>query len=97
MQSPDKFKCKICKNAYTYEVTLKTHVMIVHCKIKSYLCCHCEYHKPEFDGIKKQTPKSASAKVYTLGGPLKNYLREKLQKCSQCDYASFRVSNLREH
>ena len=73
MQSPDKFKCKLCKIAYTYEVTLKTHVMIVHCKINSYLCFQCEYHKPDFDGIKKQTPKSASAKVYTLGGPLKNY------------------------
>ena len=36
MQVPDKFKCKLCKNAYAYEGILKTHVMIAHCKIKSY-------------------------------------------------------------
>ena len=25
MQDEDKFKCKLCKNAYSYEGTLKTH------------------------------------------------------------------------
>ena len=44
MQEEDKFKCKLCKNAYSYEGTLKTHVMIEHCKNNSYFCDQCEYH-----------------------------------------------------
>ena len=59
MQSPDKFKCKLCQNAYAYEGTLKTHVMIVHCKINSYSCSQCEYHKPDPDGNETQTTKEA--------------------------------------
>ena len=97
MQSPDKFKCKLCKNAYSYEGTLKTHVMIVHCKINSYFCNQCEYHKPDLNEIKAQTPKGASAQTDTLRGHLKTHSREKSHKCTQCDFATVWASRLKTH
>ena len=54
MQEEDKFKCKLCKNAYSYEGTLKTHVMIEHCKNNSYFCDQCEYHDSTQSNISNQ-------------------------------------------
>ena len=45
----DNFKCKLCKNAYRYEGTLKTHIMVKHCKTNSYYCDQCEYHQSSVD------------------------------------------------
>ena len=94
MQSPDKFKCKLCKNAYSYEGSLKTHVMIVHCKINSYFCNQCEYHKPDLGEIKTQTPKGASAQASTLR---RQDSGEKSHKCTQCDFAFVQADTLRRH
>ena len=97
MQSPDKFKCKLCKNANAYEGTLKTHVMIVHCKSNSHLCNQCEYHKPDLDGIKTQTQKGEPAQAGALRAPFKTQSGEKMNKCNKCDFASVRASHLRKH
>ena len=45
MEDEDNFKCNLCNNAYKYEGTLKTHIMVKHCKIKSFNCDQCEYHR----------------------------------------------------
>ena len=55
MHAEHNFKCKFCNNAYTYEGTLKTHVMIAHCKTNSYICNQCDYHKPGRDEKNKET------------------------------------------
>ena len=55
MYAEHNFKCKFCNNAYTYEGTLKTHVMIAHCKTNSYICNQCDYHKPGRDEKNKET------------------------------------------
>ena len=55
MHAEHNFKCKFCNNAYTYEGTLKTHVMIAHCKTNSYNCNQCDYHKPGRDEKNKET------------------------------------------
>ena len=83
MEISDKFKCKLCKNAYDYEGTLKTHVMIVHCKSNSHFCNQCEYHKPDVDATQK--------------GELAQAEKEKLHKCNQCDYATVQASHLKRH
>ena len=81
MEDEDSFKCKLCKNAYRYEGTLKTHVMVQHCKSNSYDCDQCEYHQSSIDvnSVKEQTYKDPT------------------NKCNQCDYASFQAGHLREH
>ena len=55
MYAEHNFKCKFCNNAYTYEGTLKTHVMIAHCKTNSYNCNQSDYHKPGRDEKNKET------------------------------------------
>ena len=46
----------LCKNAYRYEGTLKTHVIVSHCKSNSYNCNQCEYHRSSIDAsVKTQT------------------------------------------
>ena len=97
MEVPNKFRCKLCKNAYSYEGTLKTHVMIVHCKSNSYLCNQCEYHKPDLNGIKTQTHKGEPAQAGALRAPFKTESREKMHKCNQGDFASVQASSLRRH
>ena len=97
MEVPNKFRCKLCKNAYSYEGTLKTHVMLVHCKSKSYMCNQCEFHKQDLDGIKTQTQKGESAQAGALRAPYNTQSGEKWHKCNQCDFASVRTSHLRKH
>ena len=55
MEDEDNFKCNLCNNAYKYQGTLKTHIMIKHCKTFSYNCTQCEYHGPSVDGEKHET------------------------------------------
>ena len=45
MEEEDNFKCNLCPNKYRYEGTLKTHIMVKHCKSFSYNCDQCEYHQ----------------------------------------------------
>ena len=58
MEDEDNFKCNHCNNTYRYEGTLKTHIMIEHCKSFSYNCVQCEYHRSPVDaGVKDQVSK----------------------------------------
>ena len=45
-----------CKNVCANEGTLKTHLMLTHCKINSYFCQQCEYHKQGSGGIADKKP-----------------------------------------
>ena len=36
MEDEDNFKCNLCDKAYRYEGTLKTHIVVKHCKSNSY-------------------------------------------------------------
>ena len=57
MEDKDNFKCNVCTNSYRYEGTLKTHIMVKHCKSFSYNCDQCEYHRSSVDaGVETQTP-----------------------------------------
>ena len=53
MEDEDNFKCNLCTKRYRYEGTLKTHVMVEHCKSNSYNCDQCEYHRSPI--VKTQT------------------------------------------
>ena len=84
MEDEDNFKCNLCNNTYKYEGTLKTHIMVKHCKSNSYNCDQCEYHPSSIDfGVKTQTPKDASVGIK----PDKEKGPEELKVgCSQSDY-----------
>ena len=61
MEDEDNFKCSLCNNTYRYEGTLKTHIMVKHCKNFSYDCDQCEYHQSSVDADEEtQTPKDPS-------------------------------------
>ena len=106
MQEEGQFKCKLCKNAYSYEGTLKTHVMIEHCKNNSYFCDQCEYHNSTQSNIINQNDHAsldtnqcnqAEDEASILRRQLKTQSGSKSYKCNQCDYASVSASNLRSH
>ena len=70
MGSEDNFKCNLCNNAYRYQGTLKTHIMVEHCKSHSYNCNQCEYHTPSIDfGVSTQSFKTSSMGIKSDGGP----------------------------
>ena len=106
MQGGDKYKCKLCKNAYSYEGTLKTHVMIAHCKNNSYFCDQCEYHNSTQSNIINQTDHASldtnqcnqeEVDVTILRRHLKTQTAEKMHICNQCDFASVHSDDLRKH
>ena len=70
MESEDNFKCNLCNNAYKYQGTLKTHIMVKHCKSFSYNCTHCEYHWSPVDSVKHQTSKDQSDTDGCKTGPV---------------------------
>ena len=98
MQDEDKFKCKLCKNAYSYEGTLKTHVMIEHCKNNSYFCDQCEYHDSTQSNISNQTDHTIrdanheEVDASNLRTYLKIHSAEKPYTCNQCVGRSVSVS-----
>ena len=44
MEDVGNFKCSLCENQYSYKGTLKTHIMIKHCKCLSFDCNQCRQH-----------------------------------------------------
>ena len=106
MQEEDKFKCKLCKNAYSYEGTLKTHVMIEHCKKNSYFCDQCEYHNLTQSNTSNQNDHSIvdtnqyiheEVDASMLRTHSKTQTAEKMHKCNQCSYASVQAGDLKAH
>ena len=106
MQNEDQFKCKLCKNAYSYEGTLRTHVMIEHCKNNSYFCDQCEYHNSTQSNIINQNDHASldtnqcnqeEDEASILRRQLKTHSGSKSYKCNQCDYASVQAKDLRRH
>ena len=78
MEEEDNFKCNLCTKRYRYEGTLKTHVMVEHCKTNSYNCNQCEYQRSPV--VKTQTFKEPSKEIEKDRGP------EKLQmECNQSE------------
>ena len=64
MEDEDNLKCNLCNNAYRYEGTLKTHIMIEHCKSLTYNCDQCEYHRSSVEaGVKTQTSKDPANEI----------------------------------
>ena len=64
MEDEHNFKCKLCYNRYRYEGTLKTHIMVEHCKSNSYNCDQCEYHKSSIEDTKTfKDPSNEKQKV----------------------------------
>ena len=61
MEDEDNFKCNNCNNTYRYEGTLKTHIMVKHCKSNSYNCDQCKYHRSSVDVIVKTQTKGAKS------------------------------------
>ena len=102
----DNFKCNLCNNAYRYKGTLKTHIMVKHCKSNSYDCDQCEYHQSSV-GVDLETSEDPPVKSDTERGPYeaqmrcnqsKSYsIKTKSNKCNQCDYASNNAGHLRQH
>ena len=44
MKDEGNFRCSLCENQYSYKGTLKTHIMIKHCKCLSFDCDQCRQH-----------------------------------------------------
>ena len=44
MEDVGNFRCSLCENQYSYKGTLKTHIMIKHCKCLSFDCNQCRQH-----------------------------------------------------
>ena len=103
MQNEDQFKCKLCKNAYSYEGTLRTHVMIEHCKNNSYFCDQCEYHNSTQSNISNKNDQAIldtnhkEVDANNLRRLLKTHSAAKPNTCNQSDFASVRAEDLRTH
>ena len=109
MEDENSFKCNFCKNAYKYEGTLKTHVMVEHCKSNTYNCDQCEHHRSSIAAdVRDQTYKDPTNKCNQCidyesyeEGHLKTHLKthsgKESKKCSQCDFVCSDPSSLRRH
>ena len=83
----DNFKCKLCKNAYRYEGTLKTHIMVKHCKTNSYDCDQCEYHQSSVD-VDLKTSYDPASKSDSGRGPDEGQII-----CNQSEFYPFKTAS----
>ena len=83
MEDEDNFKCNLCDKAYRYEGTLKTHIVVKHCKSNSYNCDQCEQNRSsvDVDFTTSEDPASKGIKSDTGRGPyvILKYIVEKSQ------------------
>ena len=92
MENEDNFKCNLCNNAYKYEGTLKTHIMVKHCKSNSYNCNQCEYHRSSVYVDLETSKDPASKGIKSDTGKGENQMR-----CNQSESFSIKTaSNLNE-
>ena len=104
MEDEDHFKCNLCSNAYKYQGTLKTHIMVSHCKSYTYDCNHCEYHRSSVDSTEKQPCNGDPFKVIKLdterglenrdGVPTKGSFSKESLKVEECTPAVTTVGDV---
>ena len=80
-----------CKNVCANEGTLKTHLMLTYCKINSYFCQQCEYHKQGSGGIAGgRSYKCIQCDfVFDRARNLKTHLKSNTVKCANTINVTF--------
>lgn len=107
-----KFKCSQCDYTCGHNSTLKTHVKVVHSKIKDAQCLQCCV-KFSTNGYLNHHVKTVHSKVknhqcpqcsnkYTFQAGLRKHIKQvhdkvKDYKCSQCDYECSTNVSLKQH